>query len=90
LISVSFAADPLEWSARLREIEPWLLWLYLLRLSIGLMFYYYGQDIVKRNNLLLIEYENQKSNPFKMAPFILIGTVITHLLVVQQDEKEPQ
>jgi H+/Cl- antiporter ClcA len=71
----------LEWSARLREIEPWLLWLLPIGgLSIGLMFYYYGQDIVKGNNLLLIEYEKpEKVIPFKMAPFILIGTVITHL-----------
>ena len=49
-------------------------------LSIGLIYHYLGKDVVKGNNLLLEEYENpQKSIPLKMAPMVLIGTLITHL-----------
>ena len=39
-----------------------------------------NKEVVKGNNLLLEEYENpQKTIPFKMAPLVLIGTLITHL-----------
>ena len=48
-------------------------------LSIGLIYHYLGKEVVKGNNLLLEEYENpQKSIPLKMAPMVLIGTLITH------------
>lgn len=71
----------LEWAAQLRELNPWLLWLLPIGgLFIGLAYHYYGQEVVQGNNLLLIEYEKpQKTIPLKMAPFILIGTFITHL-----------
>lgn len=71
----------LEWAEQLRELNPWLLWLLPIGgLFIGLAYHYYGQEVVQGNNLLLIEYEKpQKTIPLKMAPFILIGTFITHL-----------
>jgi H+/Cl- antiporter ClcA len=49
-------------------------------LAIGLLYHYYGKDVVKGNNLLLEEYEKPlKTIPLKMAPLVLIGTLITHL-----------
>ena len=71
----------LEWAAQLRELNPWLIWLLPIGgLFIGLAYHYYGKEVVQGNNLLLIEYERpQKTIPLKMAPFILIGTFITHL-----------
>jgi H+/Cl- antiporter ClcA len=49
-------------------------------LAIGLLYHYYGKDVVKGNNILLEEYENPKETiPIKMAPMVLIGTLITHL-----------
>lgn len=71
----------LEWAAQMRELNPWLLWLLPIGgLIIGLVYHYYGQEVVKGNNLLLIEYAKpEKIIPLRMAPFILVGTFITHL-----------
>jgi len=71
----------LEWAAKLRESNLWLLWLLPIGgLIIGLVYHYYGKEVVKGNNQLLEEYETPtKIIPLKMAPFVLFGTVITHL-----------
>ena len=71
----------LEWVTQYREHHNWIIWLLPVGgLCIGLMYYFYGSDVVKGNNLLLEEYENpQKTIPIKMAPMVLIGTLITHL-----------
>lgn len=72
----------LEWFTQIREYNNWIIWLLPLGgLLIGLVYHYYGASVVKGNNLLLEEYENpQQPIPFKMAPLILIGTLITHLV----------
>ncbi len=77
----AFFLIALEWAARLRDQNLWLLWLLPVGgLLIGLLYHYYGKDVVKGNNLLLEEYEKpQKVIPLKMAPFVLLGTIITHL-----------
>ncbi|OYX84177.1 MAG: chloride channel protein [Flavobacteriales bacterium 32-34-25] len=71
----------LEWAAQLRTQNIWLiLFLPIGGLLIGLLYHYYGQDAVKGNNLLLDEYKTPKKTiPLKMAPFVLLGTIITHL-----------
>ncbi len=71
----------LEWAAEQRETKLWLLWLLPIGgLLIGLAYHYYGKDVVKGNNQLLEEYElPNKKIPLKMAPFVLLGTLITHL-----------
>ena len=49
-------------------------------LLVGLSYYYWGESVVKGNNLLLEEYEKPKKViPFKMAPLVLLGTLLTHL-----------
>jgi H+/Cl- antiporter ClcA len=77
----AFFLVSLEWVTQFREHNNWIIWLLPMGgLAIGLLYHYYGKDIVKGNNLLLEEYENpQKTIPLKMAPMVLIGTLITHL-----------
>jgi H+/Cl- antiporter ClcA len=72
----------LDWVTQIREYNNWIIWLLPLGgLLIGLVYHYYGASVVKGNNLLLEEYENpQQPIPFKMAPLVLIGTLITHLV----------
>ncbi|MDI1307342.1 MAG: voltage-gated chloride channel family protein [bacterium] len=78
----AFFLVALEWVTHYRENNNWLIWLLPIGgLIIGLCYHYYGKDVVKGNNLLLEEYENpQKTIPLKMAPLVLIGTLLTHLL----------
>lgn len=58
-------------------------WLYLLLpvggLIIGLIYHYFGSDVVKGNNQILEEFHSPKKIiPLKMAPLVLFGTVATH------------
>ena len=78
----AFFLVALEWVTQIREYNNWIIWLLPIGgLIIGLVYYYYGASVVKGNNLLLEEYENpQQPVPFKMAPLVLIGTLITHLV----------
>ncbi|MBP4141644.1 voltage-gated chloride channel family protein [Flavobacterium sp. P4023] len=77
----AFFLIALEWTTHYREENNWIIWfLPLGGLLIGLSYYYWGQSVVKGNNLLIEEYENpQKTIPLKMAPLVLFGTLITHL-----------
>ena len=71
----------LEWATNYREANFWIISLLpIAGLVIGLSYHYYGESVVKGNNLLLEEYHSpQKVIPFKMAPLVFIGTVLTHL-----------
>jgi H+/Cl- antiporter ClcA len=77
----AFLLAALEWAAQYRGQHSWIIWLLPIGgLVIGLGYHYYGKEVVKGNNLLLEEYETpQKTIPLKMAPLVLIGTIITHL-----------
>jgi H+/Cl- antiporter ClcA len=77
----AFFLVALECVTQIREHNNWIIWLLPIGgLIIGLCYYYFGQEVVKGNNLLLEEYENpQKTIPLKMAPLVLLGTLITHL-----------
>ena len=77
----AFFLVALEWVTQIREYHNGIIWLLPIGgLIIGLLYHYYGTSVVKGNNLLLEEYENpQQPIPFKMAPLVLIGTLITHL-----------
>ncbi|MGL5787910.1 MAG: voltage-gated chloride channel family protein [Bacteroidales bacterium] len=63
-----------------REAHTWIIALLPLGgLAIGLMYYYWGSEVVKGNNQLLEEFHSPKKIiPFRMAPLVLIGTIITH------------
>lgn len=65
----------------IRSQDLKIIWLLpLAGLIIGLLYHYFGKDVVKGNNQLLEEFHSPKQIiPFKMAPLVLFGTVITHL-----------
>lgn len=77
----AFFLEALEWVTQFREHNNWIIWLLPIGgLYIGWIYHQYGATVVKGNNLLLEEYENpQKTIPFRMAPMVLLGTLITHL-----------
>ncbi|AWG21854.1 chloride channel protein [Flavobacterium faecale] len=77
----AFFLVTLEWVTQVRIQNSWIIWLLPFGgLIIGLGYHYYGGTVVRGNNLLLEEYDNPKTViPLKMAPFVLVGTLITHL-----------
>ncbi|WP_316635525.1 voltage-gated chloride channel family protein [uncultured Flavobacterium sp.] len=77
----AFFLVSLEWVTQFRIHHDWIIWfLPFGGLLVGLSYYYWGESVVKGNNLLLEEYEKPKKViPFKMAPLVLLGTLLTHL-----------
>lgn len=77
----AFFLVALEWVTQYRIHHDWIIWLLPFGgLLVGLSYYYWGESVVKGNNLLLEEYENPKKTiPFKMSPLVLLGTLLTHL-----------
>ena len=71
----------LEWATNYREANLWIIALLpIAGLVIGLSYHYYGESVVKGNNLLLEEYHSPKKViPFKMVPLVFLGTILTHL-----------
>ncbi len=72
----------LDWVTDYRESHKLIIiFLPVGGLLIGLLYHYLGKDIVAGNNLLMDTIHNPKSTiPFRMAPFIYISTMVTHLL----------
>lgn len=77
----AFFLVSLEWVTQFRIHHDWIIWLLPFGgFLVGLSYYYWGESVVKGNNLLLEEYEKPKKTiPFKMAPLVLLGTLLTHL-----------
>lgn len=71
----------LEMVTDIRTQTPFLLYfLPLGGLLVGLIYHYWGGNANKGNNLLIDEYHSPANTiPFKMAPLVLFGTLITHL-----------
>jgi H+/Cl- antiporter ClcA len=76
----AFFLVSLDWATNWRENHTWIIaFLPLSGLLIGLMYHYFGNSVVKGNNLLIEEFHNPKQIiPLKMAPLVLAGTIITH------------
>jgi len=64
-----------------REGNPWLITvLPLAGIGIGYVYYQYGANSSKGNNLLLEAlYANPTRIPLRMTPLVLFGTIFTHL-----------
>ena len=79
--SVAFFLLSLDSVTEFRESNLWIIWLLpIAGLIIGLSYHYFGTSVVKGNNLLLEEFHSPKQIiPFKMAPLVLFGTLLTHL-----------
>ncbi|WP_174441962.1 voltage-gated chloride channel family protein [Chryseobacterium gallinarum] len=71
----------LEWATHFRENHLWMIALLpLVGFLIGLLYYYWGKDVEAGNNLLIDNIHDPKGIiPFKMAPFVYLGTIATHL-----------
>lgn len=71
----------LDYVTQFRENHVELIaFLPLAGLVIGLAYHYWGSNVIKGNNQLLEEFHSPKNIiPFKMAPMVLLGTLITHL-----------
>lgn len=71
----------LDWATSWRESHLWIIALLPVGgFIIGLSYHLYGNSVVKGNNLLLEELHTPKKIiPFRMAPLVLFGTILTHL-----------
>lgn len=71
----------LDWAGNYRESHLWVIVLLpLVGFLIGLLYFRYGKEVEAGNNLLLdtIHYPKERI-PFRMAPFVYVGTIATHL-----------
>lgn len=70
----------LNWATDYRENHLWLIALLPLGgLLIGLLYFYYGKDAEAGNNVLIDSiHEPKQIIPFRMAPFVYVGTIATH------------
>ena len=70
----------LEWATNFRENHLWLIALLpAAGFLIGLLYHYFGKDVEAGNNLLIDTIHEPKGIiPFKMAPFVYLGTIATH------------
>ncbi|MCA9091610.1 MAG: chloride channel protein, partial [Planctomycetaceae bacterium] len=84
-IAVGSAVALFLWSldevTRLQWEHPWLLYLLPLAGAVsGLMYFGWGQSAEGGNNLIMEQiHEPGGGVPARMAPLVLIGTLITHL-----------
>lgn len=71
----------LELATNYRIANHWIIGLLPIGgFLVGLLYYYFGKGTEGGNNLLIENIHKPKDIiPFKLAPFVLIGTIITHL-----------
>lgn len=67
---------------RVRFANPWLLWLLPLGgFAVGWLYHHYGKNASGGNNLLIDEIHQPGAGvPRRMAPLVLLGTLVTHML----------
>ena len=77
----AFFLESLHWATDLREANKWIIWfLPVGGLAVGLLYHYFGKSVEGGNNQLIEEVQQPKKIiPVIMAPFVLFGTVVTHL-----------
>lgn len=71
----------LDWVTRTRFDHPWLLWaLPLLGGLVGLIYHHFGRSAEAGNNLIIEQIHQPGGGvPRRMAPLVLLGTLLTHL-----------
>ncbi|MEX8548023.1 MAG: voltage-gated chloride channel family protein [Mucilaginibacter sp.] len=71
----------MDWATQFRFLHPWIL--FLLPVSGIVIYFLYrfaGKNAAAGNNLIIDEIHQPGGGvPFRMAPLVLIGTIITHL-----------
>ncbi|WP_339218065.1 voltage-gated chloride channel family protein [Paenibacillus sp. FSL W7-1332] len=77
----AFFLYSLDYVTSLRMENPWLLFfLPLGGAGVSFLYYKFGKSCTKGNNLILEQiHGGTESVPLRMAPLVLIGTLITHL-----------
>ncbi len=84
-VAVGSACAFFLWSldrvTRIRFEHPWLLYfLPLAGVGVGLLYHYYGRSAEAGNNLIMDQIHQPGGGvPRRMAPLILLGTLVTHL-----------
>lgn len=84
-VAIGSASAFFLWSldalTRVRFSNPWLLWLLPLGgFAVGWLYHHYGKSAAAGNNLLIDEIHQPGAGvPRRMAPLVLIGTLVTHL-----------
>ncbi len=71
----------LAWATAARTANGWLLWLLpAAGFLLGWLYDRYGGLAILGNNLVIEEvHSNSRPIPLRMAPMVLVGTVLTHL-----------
>lgn len=71
----------LKWVTTYRESHEYLVYfLGFAGFLVGLLYYYFGKSVEKGNNLIIDEIQKPKRViPFIMAPFVVLGTLVSHL-----------
>lgn len=71
----------MEWATQTREANHWLIWgLPFAGFAVGWLYLKFGSSVEAGNNLLIEEVHQPKSTvPLRMAPMVLLGTVVSHL-----------
>ncbi len=71
----------LDQATRTRQNHPGLVWfLPMAGFGVGWLYHLYGKNVAGGNNLILEEIHDPKNRvPLRMAPLVLLGTLITHL-----------
>jgi H+/Cl- antiporter ClcA len=75
--------ESLEWIGDYRGSNTWLLFLLPIGgFLVGVFYHYWGKGIESGNNLLIenIHEPIKPRIPIKMAPMVLLGTLLTHLV----------
>lgn len=70
----------LDWATNFREDHVWLIALLpIAGFLVGALYHYFGKNVEAGNNLLIETIHAPKQKiPFRMAPFVYIGTIVTH------------
>jgi H+/Cl- antiporter ClcA len=70
----------LNWTTDFRETHLWVIvFLPICGFGIGLLYHYFGKEVVSGNNLLIDTiHKPEKTIPFIMTPLIYLGTIATH------------
>jgi H+/Cl- antiporter ClcA len=79
--AVALFLAALDYATRTRWDHPWLLYLLpVAGVAIGATYHLFGKSAEAGNNLIVDEiHEPGGGVPARMAPLVLIGTVVTHL-----------
>lgn len=77
----AFFLVSLSWAATTRESYTYLLFLLpFAGAFVSFLYMKFGGSAIKGNNLILEEIRDRKEGiPFRMAPLVLFGTIMTHL-----------